>query len=275
MGLEVYGVGDKDEKVEGGGVLMEETVWGHLAVVLRANSKESVEYILETLWRTRKSGLSTSDRCIFQEMLHLGNQSDLDPVCTLFFSIHLSMILDITFILLYIIISILSQLLVCLRMLIRRCVYENTSKEDIPKLFPTEVLPELQKLLSLLLHKFQPEWQQDVLKDQNIVPRLKAMTWNMANLDKESAPDTAAVINLKLHNDSQFHSGEQDVKFQLATDSLDDMLKAMYCIRDQFSPTVDIILKFVLLFKLKFNAYVGYGFHVFIICCQDEALNGH
>jgi len=51
-------------------------------------------------------------------------------------------------------------------MLIRRCVYENTSKEDIPKLFPDEVLPELQKLLTLLLQKFQRQWQEDVMKDQ-------------------------------------------------------------------------------------------------------------
>ena len=58
------------------------------------------------------------------------------------------------------------QLLVCLRMLMRRCVYENTSKDDIPKLFPSEVLPELQKLLTLLLQKFQREWQEEVLKDQ-------------------------------------------------------------------------------------------------------------
>ncbi|TKY73637.1 FAR1-RELATED SEQUENCE 3 [Spatholobus suberectus] len=183
---------------------MEQTVWGHLPVLVRANSKESIEFILQALWRTRKSGLGTADRCIIQDMLQLQNESDLDP------------------------------LLVCLRMLIRRCVYENTSKEDIPKLFPTEVLPELQKLLTLLLQKFQREWQEDVLKDQNIVPRLKAMTWNMANLDKESA-DPAAVINLKLQNDTQFHSGEQDAKFQLATDSLEMMLKAMHCIRDQFS----------------------------------------
>ncbi|KAG5031926.1 hypothetical protein AAZX31_06G162800 [Glycine max] len=186
---------------------MEQTIWGHLPVLVRANSKESIEYILQALWRTRKTGLGTTDRCIIQEMLQLQNESDLDP------------------------------LLVCLRMLIRRCVYENTSKEDIPKLFPSEVLPELQKLLTLLLHKFQREWQEDVMKDQNIVPRLKAMTWNMANLDKESA-DPAAVINLKLQNDGQFHSGEQDVKFKLATDSIDMMLKAMHCIRDQFS-TVD------------------------------------
>lgn len=58
------------------------------------------------------------------------------------------------------------QLLVCLRMLIRRCVYENVSKDDIQKLFPSEVLPELQRLLTLLLQKFQREWQEDLLKDQ-------------------------------------------------------------------------------------------------------------
>jgi COMM domain containing 9 len=51
-------------------------------------------------------------------------------------------------------------------MLIRRCVYENTCKDDYPKLFPDEVLPELQKLLTLLLQKFQQQWQEDVLKDQ-------------------------------------------------------------------------------------------------------------
>ncbi|KAJ1396218.1 COMM domain [Sesbania bispinosa] len=183
---------------------MEHTVWGHLPALVRANSKESIEYILQALWRTRKTGLHSTDRRIIQDMLQLENDSDLDP------------------------------LLVCLRMLIRRCVYENTCKDDIPKLFPSEVLPELQKLLTLLLQKFQQEWQEDVLKDQNIVPRLKAMTWNMANQDKEST-DPPAVINLKLQNNAQFHSGELDVKFQLATDSLEMMLKAMHNIKDQFS----------------------------------------
>lgn len=51
-------------------------------------------------------------------------------------------------------------------MLIRRCVYENVGKDDIQKLFPSEVLPELQRLLTLLLQKFQREWREDLLKDQ-------------------------------------------------------------------------------------------------------------
>ncbi|KAI4336314.1 hypothetical protein L6164_014853 [Bauhinia variegata] len=183
---------------------MEQTLWGHLPLLVRSNSKDSVEYILEALWRTRKTGLDSADRHVIRDMLQLENDSDLDPI------------------------------LVCLRMLIRRCVYENISKDEIPKLFPSEVLPELQRLLTLLLQKFQLQWQEDVLKDQNTVPRLKAMTWNMANLDKEST-DPAAVINLKLQNDVQLYSGEQDVKFQLSKDSLEMMLKSMYYIRDQFS----------------------------------------
>ncbi|XP_050259286.1 uncharacterized protein LOC126704338 [Quercus robur] len=123
-------------------------------------------------------------------------------------------------------------ILVCLRMLIRRFVYGNVSKDDIHKLFPTEVLPELQRLLTLLLQKFQREWRDDLLKDQVTLPRLKAMTWDRANQDAESI-DPVAVINLKLQNDAQSHSGELDMKFQLAQDTLEMMLSSMYSIRDQ------------------------------------------
>lgn len=58
------------------------------------------------------------------------------------------------------------QLLACLRVLIRRCVYDNVNKDEIQKLFPAEVLPELQRLLTLLLQKFQREWREDISKDQ-------------------------------------------------------------------------------------------------------------
>nr|XP_023874481.1 uncharacterized protein LOC111987017 [Quercus suber]XP_023874482.1 uncharacterized protein LOC111987017 [Quercus suber]POE83483.1 protein far1-related sequence 3 [Quercus suber] len=183
---------------------MERSLWGHLPLLMRSNSKESVEYILQALWRTRKTGLDAADRHIVRDMLQLENDSDLDP------------------------------LLVCLRMLIRRFVYENVSKDDIHKLFPTEVLPELQRLLTLLLQKFQREWRDDLLKDQVTLPRLKAMTWDMANQDAESI-NPVAVINLKLQNDAQSHSGESDVKFQLAQDTLEMMLSSMYSIRDQLS----------------------------------------
>ncbi|KAK9283143.1 hypothetical protein L1049_011374 [Liquidambar formosana] len=180
---------------------MEHTLWGHLPLLVRSTSKESIEYLLQALWRTRKTGLDAADRDIIRDMLQLQNETDLDP------------------------------LLVCLRMLIRKCVYENINKDDIQKLFPNEVLPELQRLLTLLLQKFQREWREEVLKDQVTFPCLKAMTWNMAEQDAEST-DTVAVINLKLQNDSQSQSGESEVKFQLAKDSLDTMLRIVVLKRD-------------------------------------------
>ncbi|KAI3759474.1 hypothetical protein L6452_07331 [Arctium lappa] len=186
---------------------MEHSLWGNLPLLVRANSKESVEYILQTLWRTRKVGLDSTDRDVIRDMLQLQNDADLDP------------------------------LLVCLRMLIRRCVYENTNKDEIQKLFPTEVLPEIQRLLTLLLQKFHKEWREDILKDQDTLPSLKTMTWNMANENLESTDvtDPVAVINLKLQSNTSPNSGDMDVNFQLAKDTLETMLKSMYSIRDQLS----------------------------------------
>ncbi|KAL5543904.1 hypothetical protein UlMin_007688 [Ulmus minor] len=187
---------------------MDHSLWSHLPLLLRSNSKDSVEYILQALWRTRKTGLDPADRQIIQEMLQLQNDSDLDP------------------------------LLVCLRMLIRRCVYENINGEEIQNLFPDEVLPELQRLLILLLQKFQREWREDVAKNQATLPRLKAVTWDMANQDTEFT-DPVAVMNLKLQSDSQIQSKELEVKFQLAKDTLERMLESMSCIRDQLSNVGD------------------------------------
>lgn len=66
------------------------------------------------------------------------------------------------------------------------------------------------------------------------------------------------------------------MKFQLATDSIDMMLKAMHCIRDQFSTVVNTMLKFVLLSGLNFILVFAVWFsNEPVICCQDEALNGH
>ncbi|XP_059301592.1 uncharacterized protein LOC132053535 isoform X2 [Lycium ferocissimum] len=142
------------------------SVWNHLALLSRANSKESIEYILEAMWRTRKTGLDAADRQIIREMLQLPNDSDLDP------------------------------LLVCLRILIRKCVYENAKKDEIQKLFPAEVQPELQRLLTLLLQKFQKEWREDIAKDLVILPQLKALTRSIWKEGSEIG-DPAAIINLK------------------------------------------------------------------------------
>ena len=51
-------------------------------------------------------------------------------------------------------------------MLIRRCVYENVNKDEIHRLFPAEVSPEMQRLLTLLLQKFHSEWREDIQKER-------------------------------------------------------------------------------------------------------------
>lgn len=59
-------------------------LWGHehLPLLARARSKDSVEYILQALWRTRRTGLDAADRAIVRDILQLPSDSELDPVRT-------------------------------------------------------------------------------------------------------------------------------------------------------------------------------------------------
>lgn len=58
------------------------SLWSHLPLLLRANSKQTIEYIIQALWRTRNTGFDTTDRELVRQMLQLSNDTDLDPVCT-------------------------------------------------------------------------------------------------------------------------------------------------------------------------------------------------
>ncbi|TVU01558.1 hypothetical protein EJB05_52978, partial [Eragrostis curvula] len=182
---------------------------GHLPLLARARSKESVEYILQALWRTRRTGLDAADRAVARDILQLSDDADLDP------------------------------LLVCLRILIRRCVNENVAKEDIPKLFPREVSPELQKLLTLLLQKFQPEWQEDAKKDQASAPGPHSETTDgqlnqNGDTSEQPAASTAELQNGTTHAKDSVEPREREVKkFPLAKDSLDKMLKDSFPVKDQ------------------------------------------
>ena len=71
------------------------------------------------------------------------------------------------------------------------------------------------------------------------------------------------LLILQLQNDAQSHSGELDVKFQLAQDTLETMLSSMYSIRDQLSNMVSVIFEFLFLhskifFKLQGCLYMLY-----------------
>ncbi|XP_031475669.1 uncharacterized protein LOC116247612 isoform X2 [Nymphaea colorata] len=187
--------------------MTEHSLWSHLPLLVRSNSKDSVEFILQTLWKTRKTGLDPYDRETIRGVLQLSNDAELDP------------------------------LLVCLRTLIRKCVHGNCKRDEVQNLFPPEVSPEIRRLLTILLQKFQIEWQEDARDDKVSLPRLKAMSWNMANQNDERV-DHAAIINLKLQDDTQSVSGEVNVNFQITKDTLETMLKSMYYIRDQLSNVV-------------------------------------
>ncbi|CAN6464791.1 unnamed protein product [Victoria cruziana] len=154
--------------------MTEHSLWRHLPLLVRSNSKDSVEFILQTLWKTRKTGLDPYDRATIRGILQLSGDADLDP------------------------------LLVCLRSLIRKCAHGNCKRDEIQNLFPPEVSPELRRLLTILLQKFQREWQEDARDD-------------------------------KLQDDNRSVSGEVNVNFQITKDTGETTLKSMYYIRDQLS----------------------------------------
>ncbi|KAM0890505.1 hypothetical protein ACQ4PT_026995 [Festuca glaucescens] len=210
-------------------------LWGHehLPLLASARSKDSVEYILQALWRTRRTGLDAADRAVVRDILQISTDSELDP------------------------------LLACLRILIRRCVHENVAKDDVAKLFPEEVLPELKRLLTLLLQKFQPEWRQDASKDQGSAQN-SGTTKSILNTNQDVS-EQSAITEASAHNSrttksnlsanqdvseqpaiAELHcgtsaanvsseSGVREGKLPLAKDSLDKMLKDIYPTMGQVS----------------------------------------
>ncbi|KAK7290713.1 hypothetical protein RIF29_05319 [Crotalaria pallida] len=104
-------------------------------------SKEALDCMLCTLWKTRKTGLRPPDKSHFQSLLQLSSLSELDPV------------------------------LACLRSLIRKYVHQNLTGDDLLKLFPPDLPLDLQSILVLSLQKNQQQWKQDVSREQDFLPR--------------------------------------------------------------------------------------------------------
>ena len=72
-----------EARQRGGPAAAETTaLWGHehLPLLARARSKDSVEYLLQALWRTRRTGLDAADRAVVRDILQIQTDSELDPV---------------------------------------------------------------------------------------------------------------------------------------------------------------------------------------------------
>ncbi|CAL5435465.1 unnamed protein product [Camellia sinensis] len=104
-------------------------------------SQEDLQHILSTLWNTRKTGLSAPDKSSLRSLLNLPSSAELDPV------------------------------LACLRSLIRKCVNENFTGDDILKLFPPDLPLDLQSTLILLFQKYQDQWKEEMSREQHLLPR--------------------------------------------------------------------------------------------------------
>ena len=84
------------------------------------------------------------------------------------------------------------------------------------------------------------------------------------------------LLILQLQNDAQSHSGELDVKFQLAQDTLETMLSSMYSIRDQLSNMVSVIFEFLFLHsKIFFKVQMCLSKYVLSSSFQDETSMRH
>ncbi|KAF5749134.1 Far1-related sequence 3 [Tripterygium wilfordii] len=119
----------------------EETLYLQLHKLSMINSEELLDNILTTLWKTRRTGLRSPEKSHVQSLLNLPSFGEVDPV------------------------------LACLRSLIRKCVHENFTADDILKLFPADLSLDLQSTLVLLLQKYQNLWKEEISREQQPLPR--------------------------------------------------------------------------------------------------------
>ncbi|GLT49194.1 hypothetical protein SLA2020_227710 [Shorea laevis] len=120
---------------------MADTLYLQLLKLSAVNSEEALDQVLTTLWKTRKTGLRSPEKPDIQSLLGLPSVAEVDPV------------------------------LACLRSLIRKCVRENCTADDILKLFPPELSIDLQNILVQVFQKYQSQWKEEVSREQQTFPR--------------------------------------------------------------------------------------------------------
>ncbi|XP_077241179.1 cytidine/deoxycytidylate deaminase family protein isoform X2 [Tasmannia lanceolata] len=136
--------------------MMEDALFVQLHKLPTTISEETLENVLETLWKTRKSGLNSLQKSYIHSLLNLPSIEELDPVVA------------------------------CLRLLVRKCVHESLTGDDIQKLFPLDLPLELQSILVLILQKYQNQWKDEFSRDQ------------MASMTGEDSASMAAFMELAL-----------------------------------------------------------------------------
>ncbi|XP_002530963.3 uncharacterized protein LOC8268590 isoform X1 [Ricinus communis] len=119
----------------------EDSLYLQLHKLSAIDKEESLDHILATLWKTRRTGLRSPEKSQIQSLLNLSSLPELDPV------------------------------LACLRSLIRKSAHENFTGDDLLKLFPPDLSLDLQSNLILLLQKYQNQWKEEISREQHQLPR--------------------------------------------------------------------------------------------------------
>ncbi|XP_022888006.1 uncharacterized protein LOC111403654 isoform X1 [Olea europaea var. sylvestris] len=116
------------------------TLYKQLHKLTALQSEQELENFLNLLWKTRKTGLSASDKSsVHLSLLKVPSLGDLDLV------------------------------LACVRSLIRKCVHENLEGDGILKLLPHNLPLELQRMLLMSLQKYQSQWKQELSEEQHLL----------------------------------------------------------------------------------------------------------
>ncbi|KAL8489092.1 hypothetical protein ACS0TY_025120 [Phlomoides rotata] len=110
----------------------------HLHKLVVVKSEQEIENLLQLLWLTRKTGLSSSQKSSIQSLLNLPSPGDLDPV------------------------------LASIRALIRSCVHKDLEGDDALKLLPPGLPLELDSMLCALLQKHQSNWKEELSQEQHV-----------------------------------------------------------------------------------------------------------
>ncbi|KAF7116636.1 hypothetical protein RHSIM_RhsimUnG0023100 [Rhododendron simsii] len=129
-------------------------------------SQEDLENLLTSLWKTRKTGLPPHLKSSLQSLLNLPSPGEVDPYGTMD---HFGMLVQYGKLDKLEISSAL--VLACLRSVMRKCVHENFTDDDILKLFPPDLSLDLQSNLILLFQKYQNQWKEEMSGEQHLLPR--------------------------------------------------------------------------------------------------------